>query len=52
MTTAIGETRTWTQILALYRTPKTSRSIFELLVTAVPFVILWALMWAALGVGY
>ena len=52
MTTAIGETRTWAQILALYRTPKTSRSIFELLVTAVPFVILWALMWAALGVGY
>jgi acyl-lipid omega-6 desaturase (Delta-12 desaturase) len=52
MTTAIGETRTWAQILALYRNPKTSRSIFELLVTAVPFVILWALMWAALGVGY
>src|SRR5450755_1618679 len=52
MTHATGEARTWVQILAPYRTPNTSRSICELLVTAAPFVILWALMWAALGVGY
>jgi omega-6 fatty acid desaturase (delta-12 desaturase) len=52
MRTAIGETGTWAHILSPYRTPQTSRTIFELLVTAAPFVILWALMWAALGVGY
>jgi acyl-lipid omega-6 desaturase (Delta-12 desaturase) len=38
--------------LAPYRAPKTSRSIIELLVTAAPFALLWALMWAALDVGY
>jgi acyl-lipid omega-6 desaturase (Delta-12 desaturase) len=52
MRTAIGETGTWAHILSPYRTPQTSRTIFELLVTAAPFVILWALMWAALGIGY
>jgi acyl-lipid omega-6 desaturase (Delta-12 desaturase) len=52
MRTAIGETGTWAHILSPYRSPQTSRTIFELLVTAAPFVILWALMWAALGVGY
>src|ERR1700733_10762003 len=52
MTFALGEARTWGQILGPYRTPDLSRSIFELLVTAAPFVMLWALMWAALGVGY
>ena len=40
------------QILAPYRSPDISRSIFELAITAAPFVILWALMWASLGVGY
>ena len=52
MTFALGEARTWAQILGPYRTPDVSRSISELLVTAVPFVLLWALMWATLGVGY
>ena len=44
--------KAWARILAPYRTPKVSRSVFELLVTAAPFALLWALMWAALGVGY
>src|SRR3984957_10950131 len=44
--------KTWAQILGPYRAPDISRSISELLVTAVPFVLLWALMWASLGVGY
>jgi acyl-lipid omega-6 desaturase (Delta-12 desaturase) len=48
----VRELRTWAQILGPFRTPKTSRSIFELLVTALPFAILWILMWASLGVGY
>jgi omega-6 fatty acid desaturase (delta-12 desaturase) len=52
MTSSVGEARSWSKLLGPYRTPKTSRSIFELLVTAAPFALLWASMWAALGVGY
>jgi len=48
----VGGARAWSQILAPYRTPRSSRSVFELLVTALPFVMLWAAMWAALSVGY
>jgi omega-6 fatty acid desaturase (delta-12 desaturase) len=44
--------RSWTQILGRYREPDVSRSVFELLITATPFVALWALMWAALSIGY
>jgi omega-6 fatty acid desaturase (delta-12 desaturase) len=44
--------RSWTQSLGRYREPDVSRSLFELLVTALPLIGLWALMWAALGVGY
>jgi omega-6 fatty acid desaturase (delta-12 desaturase) len=42
----------WARILSPYRTPRIARSILELAVTALPFAILWTLMWAALGVGY
>jgi hypothetical protein len=42
----------WTQILACYRTPSPARSIFELIITAGLFALLWFLMWASLGVGY
>jgi len=35
----------WTRILSAYREPILSRSIFELTVTIVPFVTLWALAW-------
>lgn len=37
---------------ASYRDPKTWRSILELVVTSVPFLLLWILMWAALDAGY
>jgi omega-6 fatty acid desaturase (delta-12 desaturase) len=39
-------------ILARYREPNHARSALELLITAGSFVLLWVLMWAALGVGY
>ena len=52
MTASTESGRAWVQILSAYRTPKISRNIFELLVTAAPFVLLWALMWASLSVGY
>jgi omega-6 fatty acid desaturase (delta-12 desaturase) len=35
-----------------YAKPQLGRSIWEILITAVPFVLLWALMWAALSRGY
>ena len=44
--------RNWTKLLAHYRQPQVARSVVEILITFVPFVILWMLTWAALGVGY
>jgi hypothetical protein len=49
---ALATGATWAQILGPYKTPDVSRSVLELAVTAAPFVMLWVLMWAALGVGY
>ena len=43
--------RAWVVKLARYREPSTWRSVFELAVTLVPFVLLWALAWAALDVS-
>ena len=42
----------WTRILTHYREPHHGRSIFEILVTLVPFAALWALAWAAVHFGY
>jgi len=42
----------WVLVLAKYREPSTSRSIFELVATLVPFVLLWGLAWASLSVSY
>jgi acyl-lipid omega-6 desaturase (Delta-12 desaturase) len=44
--------RRWTRILLRYRGPNHVRSVAELVVTAGPFIILWILMWASLGLGY
>ncbi|TDK50653.1 fatty acid desaturase [Antarcticimicrobium luteum] len=41
----------WTRILAKYRAPILSRSIFEIIVTLVPFVAIWALAWWALSIS-
>jgi omega-6 fatty acid desaturase (delta-12 desaturase) len=49
---ALATGATWAQVLGPYKTPDVSRSVVELAVTAAPFVMLWVLMWAALGVGY
>jgi omega-6 fatty acid desaturase (delta-12 desaturase) len=48
----VEDPRNWTRILAPYRETNVSRSLFELLVTAAPFVMFWALMWSSLAVGY
>ncbi len=41
-----------TPALARYREPCHSRSVFEIVVTLVPFVALWALAWAMVHFGY
>lgn len=38
--------------IASYRDPSHARSVAELVVTAVPFALLWWLIWAALDAGY
>jgi omega-6 fatty acid desaturase (delta-12 desaturase) len=48
----VSDARSWTQILARYRTPSLSRSIIEVIITAGPLVLLWSLMWASLDRGY
>ena len=44
--------RALTLSLARYREPRHLRSILEILVTVVPFILLWLLMWTTLQVGY
>ncbi len=44
--------RDWVKILAHYREPNHLRSSFELAVTVVPFLALWALAWWSLSVSY
>lgn len=44
--------RDWVQILAQYREPSHRRSVFELAVSLVPFVALWAAAWWALALSH
>ena len=44
--------RALTQDLAGYREPHHGRSVVEILITIVPFVLLWLSMWFALKLGY
>src|SRR5581483_3174105 len=46
------ETRALAQFLARYREPDSVRAVFELVITAVPFLVIWALMWAVLARGH
>lgn len=48
----IRDAREWVAILAHYKEPSPWRSIWELFVTAGPFVILWTLAWLSLDVSY
>ncbi len=49
--TAEKAVRALTQDLARYREPDVGRSVVELLVTIVPFALLWLSMWFALHIG-
>src|SRR5678815_5391689 len=42
----------WSKILARYRSPRTGRSLIELVVTIGPFVALWLLTWLGIHFGY
>jgi acyl-lipid omega-6 desaturase (Delta-12 desaturase) len=43
--------RAWVKALSVYRQPNRIRSSFELVVTVIPLVLLWALTWAAVAYG-
>ena len=49
---APGDPRALAQSLAGYRDPSCARSVVEIAITALPFLLLWLLMWASLDVGY
>src|SRR6476661_2706321 len=49
---ASSDVLAWTKILARYREPSRVRSVTELVITIVPLVMLWVLIWAALDFGY
>jgi omega-6 fatty acid desaturase (delta-12 desaturase) len=46
------DTGAWLKRLLPYRKPTIGRSLYELAVTAIPFVLLWAAAWFAIDHGY
>ena len=46
------ETRALARLLARYRKPDSARGVFELMITAVPFLGIWGLMWIVLAHGH
>jgi omega-6 fatty acid desaturase (delta-12 desaturase) len=52
MSQRLPEIRALPRLLARYREPDSARGVFELVITAVPFLIIWALVWNALDHGY
>ncbi len=44
--------QTWFQRLAPYRTAQDGRAVFELLITLLPFLALWAGIWAFMQAGH
>src|SRR5579863_9677935 len=49
---ATNELRALSRSLARFREPNSARSIVEILITIVPFVLLWLSMWLAYHLGY
>jgi omega-6 fatty acid desaturase (delta-12 desaturase) len=52
MSQRLAEIRALPQLLARYREPDSARGAFELVITAVPFLVIWALIQNALDHGY
>ena len=51
-TGAVADLRALTLSLASYREPNHGRSVIEVLITVLPFISLWFLMWWSLRVGH
>lgn len=49
---SVPSAKKWTPVLQSYREANHLRSVFEILITAVPFLLLWVLMWASLSFSY
>ncbi len=49
---ALTGAQRWGRVLARYREPSHGRSVFEIVVTLLPFAGLWALAWTAVHFGY
>jgi omega-6 fatty acid desaturase (delta-12 desaturase) len=51
---APGQTaaRDWIELLQRYRQPDHGRSVLEIVITAVPFILLWLAAWVTLSVSY
>ena len=47
-----SDPRALAQSLAGYCEPSCARSIFEIVITVLPLILLWLLMWASLEIGY
>ncbi|XAZ21263.1 fatty acid desaturase (plasmid) [Sinorhizobium sp. B11] len=47
-----GAEKAWLKILSNYRKPNTGRSLYELAVTLIPFILLWAAASVAIHFGY
>jgi acyl-lipid omega-6 desaturase (Delta-12 desaturase) len=47
-----AEPRALKRALGEYRMPRLARSIVEIMVTVIPFVSLWILLWGSLGAGF
>jgi len=47
-----GDPRALVESLARYRESSCARSILEIVITVLPFVLLWLMMWASLVIGY
>jgi acyl-lipid omega-6 desaturase (Delta-12 desaturase) len=47
-----GHARNWMRVLLRYRDASPARSLFELAITLVPFVLLWLLAWVSISGGY
>ena len=47
-----SDARTLKRRLARYCEPDHTRSIVEIAITIVPFILLWLLMWTTLRIGY
>jgi acyl-lipid omega-6 desaturase (Delta-12 desaturase) len=46
------DARALTHLLARYSEPNNARGVFELVITVVPFIVIWALIWVAVDHGY